>query len=360
MVTAPPKPKDPNPPKRDPLWLVWLFGSLIVVLVFTVVSVATVHAIADPDSITIVDIRAYDAVLEADDLLVIVEYNLTYTSTPTDLITDSYIGRFKRGTTDLNAVDPFAFNDNGFGRGLFSFYWSASQKSTDSIEFDDSNSEGYTVTLQGKVGIFPGVVPSTTTATINWQAATDTKDLLQSHIKALAQKLEKDPNWADNTNFDDLITTGGGVDQLTTQGEEYFANAIPQLQVMIPAIFSAGITTPGFTETSSTRSYDEDLSNFWDGNWVDVRFQTLATTLRVPKRVITALFAILMMAVIAAFCTKLLENTENGAAFGMLTFAVTLPMATAVGWVPLNLALVIASVCIIGVAWTLFGRRAGG
>jgi len=269
-----------------PFWLPVLIGSLAV---FAALVPAALYAIADPDTINIEEIRAYDSVLESGDLLIIAEYNLAYAVTPTDTITDTYLGRFKRGSTELNTVEPYAFNDNGFGRGLFSLYWTAAQKSTDSIEFDNPNSESYTVTLQGKVGSFPGVVPSTTTDTILWQAAANTKDQLFRHIQTLAARFENDAGW--EANSQNLITTGGGAIQLTASGEEYFSNAVPQLHVMIPAIFSSGVSVPDFTESPSRRSLESDLDNFWEGNWVDTRFSNLATTMRVDKNLLTALVA---------------------------------------------------------------------
>ena len=326
-------------------------------------------AISDPDSIMISDVRAYDSVLESGDLLVIVEYDLPYTSIPTETIGDAYLGRFLRSTAELNSVEPFSYNDKGYGVGAFSLYWSATQRTTDSIEFDDTNSEAYAITLQGKIGVFTGSVPTTTTTTITWQDVSDTKDLLKQHIVELAQRFEADPDWNDgtqsniintaSTNFGNLISVTTGNDQLTAVGEEYFSNAIPQLQVMVPSMFSSGVTTPDFTERSFDTSFEGNINSFWDGNWVDTRFQNLANTYRVPKRTLTTILALFFMCLIAWFVAKLLDNTDNGMAFGLLTFAVTLPMAAAVNWVPMAVVAAVGFICLTGVSWSIWGRRSG-
>ncbi len=357
----------PTKRRRNARWAAFLISFAVLWAVVVVWNPSNVFAaIADPDTINIEDVRAYDSVLEANDLLIIVEYNLAYSSTPAELISDAYLGRFRRGTAELNAVDPFAFNDNGYGRGIFSLYWTAAQKTTDSIEFNDTNSEAYTVTLQGKIGVFPGGVPTTTTNTILWQDATDTRNLLEAQIAALARKFEQDSGWADDTDFDDLIESPGGTDQLTSRGvgtgEEYFGNAVPQLRSMIPGLFSSGVSSPDFTEETFDKSYSEDLKGFWatDGAWVDTKFTTLADRYQVPKRTLTSLVAIAFMMIIVWFTSKLLDGTDRGWQFGVMTVALTLPMFTAVGWIPLEVTMIIATVAVLGITWTLWGRRAGG
>ena len=317
-----------------------------------------VFAIADPDTPPdIKKITAYDSVLDAGDLLVVVEYDLVYASLPDEPINEAYLGRFFRGTVELNSTEPYPFNDKGYGRGLFSMYWTAAQKATASIEFDNSNSEDYQIRLEGKVGVFPGDVPTTTATNIIWQDATDTKDLLHAQIKALAISLEFDVDWAANSQ--DLISSSGGVDLLTSAGDEYFANAIPHLQSMVPSLFSSGVTGADFTEEEFGTSYSDELDGFWDGNWIDTKFATLATTLRVSTGLLKTLFALFWIVIIVWFTSKLLDNTDMGRQFGVMTIAVTLPMFAAVGLMPLEMVIMVASLAIIALFWTFLGRRAG-
>ena len=321
------------------------------------------HAIDDPDSIAISNIRAYESVLESEDMLVIVEYALPYTSLPDEIISGAYLGRFLRDTTELKSVGPFAFNDKGYGNGIFSFYWTATQKSDASIEFGNPNAENYKIILQGKVGVFVGTVPAITGSSISYQDTSRTATLLFENIEALAHKLENDPNWNDDPDFADLIENPGGNVQLTSTGEEYFSNAVPQLAAMIPTIFTSGVTSPDFSESIIDRSFEKEVDTFWDGrgNWIDVHFQTLADTFQAPKSTFTALTALALMGGIAFFSTKLLGAHELAAPFGIMTMAVSLPMFGAVNWIPLNMVIMVAFLMgILGIGWVFFLRRAGG
>ena len=322
-------------------------------------SATPVYAIDNPDTISIETVRAYDSVLTSGDLLIIVQYNLAYSVLPDEVITDAFIGRFKRDTIELNSVEPFSFNDQGYGRGVFSLFWTPAQKAADSIEFNNPNLENYTLTLQGDIGVFTGSVPTTTTDSITYRDATDTSNQLFADVKALAQKFENDSGWNDDPAFASLITTGGGVDQLTSVGEEYFSNAMPNLNVMIPSIFSSGKTSADFVPRASNRSFEGELNTFWDSTTIDDGFDSLAEDTEAPRLLWTTMVALFFMGVIAFVMGKWLKDTGLGIAFGLLTTAVTLPMATAVNLVPLNLTVVIAFLAVVGIGWTLFARRAG-
>lgn len=320
------------------------------------------HAIDNPDTIAISDVRAYESVLKGDDLLVIVEYNLAYGSLPDEIISDAFLGRFFRSTTELKNVEPFAFNDKGYGVGIFSFYWNPTELAAASIEFEDPNSEGYSVTLQGKVGVFTGTVPSISSGAITWADNTNTHDLLFAHVESLARKFENNSGWNDDADFDDLIESPGGSPQLTSEGigsgEEYFSNAMPQLQSMIPSIFSSGLSSPDFSEPPAERGFADELDDFWLNNWVDTHFNTLATTYDAPKRTITSLIATFFMGLIAFFSAGLLGRHPDAGGFALLTMAFTLPMFGAINFIPLQLVIMISFVLgVLGLGWFFYLRR---
>ncbi len=343
--------------RRRRTWAFFIAFSIVYALLAVLAS-KDVFAIENPDSPpTIKDITAYQSVLDAGDLLVVVEYDLEYASLPDEPINEAYLGRFFRGNDELNSVEPFAFNDKGYGRGVFSLYWTAVQVTTSSIEFDNPNGEDYQVRFQGKVGVFPGDVPTTTATNIIWQDVTDTKDLLHAQVTSIARSFEFDSAWA--ANDQDLISSTAGVDLLTAAGEEYFANAIPHLQAMVPTLFSSGVSAAGFTEEPSATSYSAELDTFWDGRWLDTIFEDLAATLRVSKGILKTMFALFWMVIIVWFTSKLLGNTDMGRQYGILTIAVTLTMFTAVNFIDLALTITVASLAVIALFWTFMGRRAG-
>lgn len=349
----------PNKKRRfRSLFLAAALG-LAAAVVLAVAWAGVVYAIAEPTSITIEDIRAYDGVLTEGDLLLVVEYDLVYGSIPTETIDQAFLGRFKRDGTEYSSVEPYAYNEKGYGLGVFSLYWTKEQKETDSIEFENPDAEAYTVTLQGKLGVFPGASPSTTSGTIDWQDSANSKDLLFAQIQYLANRFQNDAGWSDNIP---LISTSAGEIKLSAKGEDYFANTIPQLAAMVPAIFSTGRSVPDVTTTEHSREFEARVKTFWDtdGNWVDTRFANLADTFRVPKSAITSILAFFIIGGVAWGCARLMGNSDRGWEFGLLTMGVTLPLMTAVNWMPMAVTMTVALFAILGLAWTLFLRRAGG
>ncbi len=345
--------------KRSKLFL---FIAVVVAAFLWAASFTSVFAIADPDSIAIEDVRAYDSVLESGDLLIIVEYNLPYTALPDEIIFDAYLGRFLLDTTELKSVEPFAFNDKGYGRGIFSLYWTKVQKEADSIEFDNPNAEAYKLILQGKVGVFTGSVPTITSNSISWTDTARTATLLFQEIERIARKFENDTGWNDDADFADLIENPGGTVQLTStgigSGEEYFSNAVPQLGAMIPSIFSSSQTSPDVSERPDSRSFADEKDQFWNGNWIDEKFDFLALQHQAPKRTFTAMFAVIFMGLIAFFCANLLGQNALAVPFGMLTMAFTFPMFGAINFFPLNFVLATSFVMgVLGLGWVFFLRK---
>lgn len=337
---------------------------LAAALLWSLLFIAPVFAIDDPTSIAITDIAAYDSVLESGDLLVIVEYDLEYSSLPDEVISDAFLGRFLIDSTEVKSIEPFAFNDKGYGIGIFSLYWTSAEKETDSIEFDNPSAEDYKVTFQGKPGVFTGTVPSITSPSITWKDTSDTLGLLSTDIQTFAYAFENNDGWNDDPDFADLIESPGGVVQLTSSGigsgEEYFSNAVTQLQAMIPGIFSSGTSRPDFSEAIPNTDLADSVNTFWDNNWVGVHFVKQAEIFNVPVRTFTSMIGVFFMGLIAFACANLLGQHKEAGGFGMLTMAATLPLFGSVNLIPLNFVVAAAFVLgVVGAAWVFFLRRAG-
>lgn len=321
---------------------------------------AALMAIADPDSpgASITSAYAYSGVRETGDLLLIVRYDLPYATTPTVPVSDAYVGRFLRGTSELNSVEPFPFNDRGYGNGIFSLYWTNSQRTTDSIEFSNTNSENYIVGLTGKAGQFPGTVPSASTTAILWRDSTRTVPLLTQDILQLGQDLENNTEWRTPT-IQLLLTSITGTATLTSTGENFFSSAVPNLQTMVPDIFSSAAQSPEVFARTFQKSYKANLDNIWTGNWVRTRFQNLADTLQVPRSFLEGLAVFVLMAVVAIAVAKVTADTHHGLELGLMSMAATLPLFTAAGMISMTVTMVVALLAVLGISWTFFLRRAG-
>lgn len=310
-----------------------------------------VFAISNPDTIEIINVRAYDSVLESSDLLVVVKYNADYTSLPTETITEAYIGRFLVEGSEVKSVAPVAFNDRGWGQGVFSFYWTANEKSDDSIEYDNTNSESYQVVFQGLPGVFDDP-PKITNTGILWRDSSNTSEELTRDITNLATQLEGNADWA--ANAVKLLGEFASRTALTSDGEDYFGRAIPNLAAMIPDLVSSSLITPNFDERDHGTSESDRLLTFWDGTAVDTALQGLADLFQVPKNVSTSFIAFGFIMAIAFVAGKQAGSNE----FGLITTPFSLALFTTIGWVPMAVSASLGLISVILLGWVFFLRRA--
>ena len=118
-------------------------------------------------------------------------------------------------SVEVNASEILAFQDLGYGTGIFSFYFTEAEKTTAGIEFNNPNSELYEVVLQGKPSAFTD--PATvTTPTITFRSSTNTKQQLITILKALATTLQTDNAWVTNNIL--LLDFVAGQEVLTGDG----------------------------------------------------------------------------------------------------------------------------------------------
>ncbi len=329
-----------------------------IVLAFLGVGPAQAQT-ADPDSLAIGKVFAYDGVIAADDLLVVAEYSLQYTTLPTDAITSTFLGRFTVSGVEQNATEIVPFNNGGYGLGVFSFYFTAAEKTAASIEFDNPNSEDYQVVFQGKPNAFPSNPPSVSIPNITYRPASDTRGFLFTDITGMASTLENDAAWA--ANLFDMVTFISGQQVLAPAGEDYFGQAVPNLQVMVPDLFSSSVTPVPLEERDFTFSERDRLQNFWQGRGVASSFQAGADLLNVDLIYFTSLLGMLFVVVIMVTMGGMAARfgATNSIEFGLLTCAITLPLAARWGLLSLTFVAIIAAVAALMLLFSLFLRRAG-
>ncbi len=335
-------------------WVMWTLTFIIaflVVLALLAVSMSTVFAIDDPDSITIVTVRAYSGVLQQDpdDLLVVVSYDIEYPSTPTETASDTFFGRFLVEGSEVKSVSPIAFNDRGFGKGIFSLYWTASEKTTDSIEFE-STTEVYTIILQGKPSIFPDP-PKRESTGITWRDAAATQTLLTTDVTDLAQTLENDAAWAAN-NFTLLGRLPGRV-ALSSDGQDYFGRAIPNLASMVPSLFTTSVTSLDFEERDHQRSQEEELETFWDGTPVATALASLSDDFSTSENVIKFFVAFIIMCVVAAVAGIKGGNAE----WGLITMPFMMVVFIPMNMVTLTVGMLVAFIALFVLGFKLILNR---
>lgn len=211
---------------------------LAVILAVTIAS--PVFGIADPDSpLQISDVYVYENCLEEGDIGVLLDYYIDYAVPPTETANEAFLGVFvdTDGVTQLGSVAPYAYDDDGYGRGLMWIYFSAADVVTYGI--DSADELLYDIWFTGNPTLaWAGDPPKTITGITYWQPdGTSTATLVALRVLYYAQVLEN--VWAV-----DMIESTALGNRLTTTGEDYFQNVITNLREIAPNCFASSESTP--------------------------------------------------------------------------------------------------------------------
>lgn len=301
-------------------------------------------AVSDPDSMLLLSARVYPNVLESGDLLVVVAYNLEYTSAPDESISRTYLVRFlTQAGLELQTVTPFSYYNRGYAPGVVSFYFTGLQASTLGI----SSENVYIVKMQGNPGVFPSP-PSVQTSDLFWVSALLSKGALKSDVVGLATLLED--VWVDVS----LIVNTPEGPAFTAEGDTYFSNTIPSLRSMVPSLFTGGTTTPVIPERESSMEYRNALARFWEDTDIGRAVQNLADHLGIDHLLLKTIFLIAFCILVATAVTAVTQRPD----FAPLTFGVLFPLGAYVGMTDMKLAALLAAGGVVTTAFILFLRRA--
>ena len=194
--------------------------------------------------------------------------------------------------------------------------------------------------------------PCTTTSTLNWHATSTsqaTRLLLGSNIIQIANSLSDYWNVA--------LTTETAVGTLlSSYGEQYFTNAIPNLRTMCPNIFSGGIVAPEYEEKEFTKSYRDTLLGRWDGTMTGNALQGLSDWTTIPLTVVKGFLWFIPVCIIAYYTAMAVKDLRPA----LFLVLLTLPLGNLLGMLSLTLTMVVALFCILALGFALFYRPASG
>ncbi|KKN02369.1 hypothetical protein LCGC14_1118430 [marine sediment metagenome] len=299
---------------------------LYIIVLLAVLSVGkTVRAIADPDTLVILQVTAYRGPINSTDILYLIVYNISYGSIPTEPTSDTFIGRISTvAGAELQSTTPIPFNDNGYGEGVFSFYFTEDEVENLGFAWEES----LTITLQGNPSAFP-LPPTIETSSITFRNQFTTEFSLQSDLILAASNLEV--AWV--ANLVSLITAAGSNVFFDLAGEEYFQRTITNVNLMVPKLFQGARATPLFEELDRDfdQSYRDQLLTFWDGTYIGDQGDQFADTWGVERITLFTMIWLAMVGLIAAQAMKVLGRPD----FAMLIFVVCIPIGAFVGMVDL-------------------------
>jgi len=238
-----------------------LLSILALAMLGLMLIASPVLAIGTPHDLQINSVYVFQHCLETNDQLYLVEYFLDYDidadpltdDNPDENITEAYLGRLMDGVDELGVIAPYAYYDLGYDEGIFAIYFSADDP-------DLPTWEGvYTMKLEGNPTlVWDAGVPSTSVAVFDlWSSSTsitETQNELTARILYIADQLEV--AWGIN-----MVDSTGTGSYLSDYGEEYFTNAIPNIQAMAPKAFAGGTTSPEWEYKEATTGYADDRAD---------------------------------------------------------------------------------------------------
>lgn len=218
-----------------------------------------VAAMSDPISVSTYDMAVYQHLLEDDDRLFIIPYSINYASTQNVTIDDAFLFQMydPTGTNLLGTSLAYPYQDAGYGPGIVSFYFPASDnltwQATNIIRIVENPSQFATPTYWD----FPLAVSDYTSATTQ---ATNQEAL---RLKILGLATDLSISWS----LDLLAQTEMGT-VLSSYGEDYFRNSILSLQSMCPGLFSVQMAVPDFDTTSWDYTVANTFLSRYNGTFI--------------------------------------------------------------------------------------------
>jgi len=309
-------------------------------------------AVPDPIDSTpsVENIHINKDLLTTGDILIYGDYDLPY-ATPPDVFADqSFI--FKLISTDniteLGAIRPYVFFDNGYNEGVFSFYFAS--MTTANITWG----EAYTIRIAENPIHFSSpnqidyVIPTNTYTSANTTAANQLE--LSINIITAASRLEQY-----YTTYTLLDTAAYGTVLSSPSGETYFRGAINGIQSMAPNLFMVQVLDYDTTYRTWTTDYSDNLSERFDADWVGASENATAAQFGVTQQTAMGIIPLFVCGGGLVLSFVKWRKPEPGLIFGSLVLIGALLM----GWLSPAIFASLFQLMGIYIAYLLFLARAG-
>lgn len=231
------------------------FSLLGLVAILFAVSATPAFAMDEPDSVSLYDITIYGNLIVTGDLLAIVPYDIPFTTTPDDALSETFLFRMLSpdGSETIGSKLAYPYQEDGYGTGIVSFYIQSGTTWDEAYIFRvDENPAFYADPQHWDFTVGPSNYTS---------LAFDHADILRADIIDIATILSNDYN-------QELLTTNEGAVTLSTYGEIYFLNAVPGLAVMCPELLSLQLRSPTYTERSWDHTVADALTTKYSGTFI--------------------------------------------------------------------------------------------
>jgi len=302
---------------------------VVILLVCFVAPLLVVHLVeaipspSPPPSVSNMHIN--QNLLTTGDILIYGDYDLPYVAPPSVAANQAFIFSLiaSDNLTELGAIRPFVFFDNGYNEGVFSFYFSSI--TTANITWGNV----YTIRISENPAQFTSPVeidygvPSNVWTTAN--ATEDNQLELAINIINAANRLEQV-----HTTYTLLDTAAAGTVLSSPSGETYFRGAIYGVQAMAPSLFMVQVLDYDQSYRTWTTDYSDNQTERFDATWVGASENVTATQFGTTQSVFGYIFILpLCVGAVVVASIKWRKSEVGFIACGLFLFTGFL-----MGWVP--------------------------
>lgn len=262
------------------------------------------HAQANPDQLQIVSKQVFRSLAVTGDMLFIIEYNIEYTTPPSQSADQLFIIRLRDGTDDLASIRPYPFRDEGYGKGVVSFYFTPDTAPTWLAALS--------IRIQGDPIKFvsPPTVDFSVDASDYKDAATATqrKQLITNYV--LQTVVDLSAGWGIQ-----LVQQASNNYVLNADGQLYYNIVIPGLIGLAPTLFSTSTITPSFTDKEFTYTYQDELQGRFDDTFIQDGLEGMSTYLNISVGMVGTVLSLIFIFALIGLSRNLTDNVYVGGAF---------------------------------------------
>lgn len=336
-----------------------LRAAILAVVILLCTGIAALADPALPDSTpTFPHIYINRSVIEADDFILIAEYDLPYAAPPADPANVNFIFELidTDGVTKLGVTLPYPYSlfDYGYNLGVIAFYFNA----TDAPTWGES----YIIRVITNPAPFSTITSYDTTVPSLAYSTQLSTDREAQQLELADRILEICDDLTAEYAVEIVSPQDTGL-QFTSDGEVYFRSAVPGLQSMAPTLFF--IQSVDFD--NSSRTWGTDLSDTYkerlagvdgivgtgDDNWIMASIGGVANWINVPYLLIIGVVVIIV-------CVLLIRASIQRFGTPIAGYVASLLVVSCAGMLTMGLTVVaiIAFAMILFGGWFIFMRHA--
>ncbi len=310
-------------------------------------------ALTPPDLLEIKGAWVYRHLIETDDFLVVLHYNIEWTdplNIPDDPANKTFLVRLMStdDNEELGVTTPYPFYSSGYYQGIAAIYLPAAEAPT--------WGQGYVLHLEGNPSKWatPPTIKYTLTSSDYCSFDTTQENHTQLGVQIIESAQDLEVAW--DVPGELVYATDVGT-VLTLTGETYYLGAVPGLRVMAPSVFALQTLDVDWDYQTHDPTQAEEYEHQYDDTPIGEAIDALGELFGgVSPRLITGIFLIIvMLGVMVISSVKYQTSTP-----GLLAGATVLVLSVPLGIFSMALLAVITFLVILFIGFTFYFKNASG